>query len=245
MTKKGIFVIVLASLAIIGVLLFIRPQRMISPGKLDTAHGELATDCFACHNAFTGAAPEKCIACHTVDKIGLYNTKSAPVPAGKLRTPFHQYLVERNCLACHTNHAGVASLRAGRSFSHDLLATAMRSQCQTCHVKPDDGLHRSFTGNCSQCHSPETWKPASFDHSKSFLLASDHNATCATCHLNNDFAKYTCYGCHEHTQAGIRTKHQHEGIGDFTNCVQCHRSAHDKGGGREGKEHGTGKRDDD
>ncbi len=218
---------------------------MISPGKLDPAHAELITDCFACHNAFTGAAPEKCIACHAVDKIGVLTTKGVPIAATGLRAPFHQNLAEQNCMACHTGHAGTKAAEGGRSFSHELLDPAVRAQCQTCHRKPDDGLHRAIAGNCTQCHSPDRWKPASFDHAKFFLLDSDHNVACVTCHLGNDVSRYTCYGCHEHTEAGIRGKHLREGIREFTNCVQCHRSAHDKGEGHEGKRGGERKRDDD
>jgi len=51
---------------------------------------------------------------------------------------------------------------------------------------------------------------------------------------------YTCYGCHEHTPAKIRAEHEEEGIRDFSDCVQCHRSAQEeprergREGGREG-----------
>jgi hypothetical protein len=40
----------------------------------------------------------------------------------------------------------------------------------------------------------------------------------------NDYKKYTCYGCHEHTPANIRREHVEEGIRNFDNCVECHRS---------------------
>jgi len=46
-----------------------------------------------------------------------------------------------------------------------------------------------------------------------------------TCHTGNDFKRYTCYGCHEHTPANVRAEHEKEGIRDFENCVECHRSA--------------------
>jgi hypothetical protein len=75
-------------------------------------------------------------------------------------------------------------------------------------------------------------------------LDGDHNASCVTCHVRNDYSRYTCYGCHEHTPANIRRKHLEEGIRKFDNCVECHRSAdeHDiKGRGGEG----GGKRGDD
>ena len=47
------------------------------------------------------------------------------------------------------------------------------------------------------------WKPATFEHSKFFQLDEDHNATCITCHAVNDFSRFTCHGCHEHTPSNI------------------------------------------
>jgi len=71
------------------------------------------------------------------------------------------------------------------------------------------------------------------------VLDRDHNATCATCHVNNDYKRYTCYGCHEHQPDKIRRKHVKEGIPEFDNCVKCHRSASEREGNersREGRE---------
>ena len=62
----------------------------------------------------------------------------------------------------------------------------------------------------------------------------DHNATCSTCHVGNDYSRYTCFGCHEHTPSNIRAKHEKEGIRNFENCVACHRSA-SGGNEREGR----------
>ena len=69
------------------------------------------------------------------------------------------------------------------------------------------------------------WKPATFDHDKYFVLDRDHKATCETCHNNNDYSRYTCYGCHEHRPDKVREEHVEEGIQDFENCVECHRNA--------------------
>ena len=81
------------------------------------------------------------------------------------------------------------------------------------------------SGNCGQCHTPKAWKPATFEHDKFFVLDKDHNATCVTCHTGNDYKRYTCYGCHEHTPANVRAKHREGRHPDFENCVECHRSA--------------------
>lgn len=61
------------------------------------------------------------------------------------------------------------------------------------------------------------------------------------------YRKCTCYGCHEHTPANVRGKHIEEGIQNFENCVECHRSADGEPAGNGSHEGGgdrkRGKRD--
>ena len=98
------------------------------------------------------------------------------------------------------------------------------------------GLHRDLTLGCGQCRTADAWKPATFDHAKLFVLDRDHNASCVTCHTGNEYRRYTCYGCHEHTPANVRRKHQEEGIQNFENCVECHRSASEEPQGKRSRE---------
>ena len=49
-------------------------------------------------------------------------------------------------------------------------------------------------------------------------------AACITCHIENVYTDYTCFGCHEHSRSGIRAEHLEEGIRNWENCVKCHRS---------------------
>jgi hypothetical protein len=137
------------------------------------------------------------------------------------------------CNQCHqTEHWAPAS------FDHASLQGAARAKCEGCHRAPTDGFHRQISTACAQCHSPERWKPSTFNHDRSFQLDGDHDTACTTCHTNDDFTHYTCFGCHEHTPANIRAKHEEEGIGDLDNCVKCHRSANGEGGeGGEGRKH--------
>ncbi|MFI3185772.1 MAG: hypothetical protein QX198_07300, partial [Methylococcaceae bacterium] len=58
-------------------------------------------------------------------------------------------------------------------------------------------------------------------------LDGDHHTRCGTCHVGNDYSHYTCYGCHEHSPESIRREHIKEGIPNFENCVQCHRSGNE------------------
>jgi hypothetical protein len=155
-------------------------------------------------------------------------------------TPFHQQLISKDCVGCHSDHAGVTRYKQHGHFNHALLRLDIRENCQDCHKAPKDSLHQQISGNCSQCHSQEKWLPATFDHNKYFVLDGNHNTRCATCHVRDDYKRYTCYGCHEHSPSNIRRKHIEEGIRDFDNCVKCHRSANedDIQGGERGGENG-------
>jgi len=231
--SRILFPIVVVSLLAILTLTLLYPQAMIAPGALIKGHAALGDDCFACHTMLLGSTPEKCIACHVLGRIGLFTTHGAPIE-GK-RVAFHQQLDEQDCMACHTDHSGLATAHGRNRFSHDLLRANLRGQCVSCHDKPVDRLHSGISGNCSACHATKAWTPADFDHDRYFRLQGEHDTECSTCHVLNDYHTFTCYGCNEHTSAGIRAEHLEEGIRDFENCVKCHQGAHEieDGEGRE------------
>lgn len=177
-------------------------------------------DCVACHGDHQGsnlthrnrkpfshgllnpAVQERCVSCHAapMDKI-------------------HRDL-KGSCAECHTSQRWKPA-----NFNHTLLAKAVLERCDGCHTAPADALHRQVKASCGQCHSQQRWKPATFDHEKLFVLDRDHDAPCVTCHTGDDYSRYTCYGCHEHTPGNVRAEHLKEGIPNFDNCVECHRSA--------------------
>ncbi|NVO06708.1 MAG: class III cytochrome C family protein [Rhodoferax sp.] len=236
MTRRWVLVLVSLNLAALLALVFMYPHLMLSPGPVSAGHAAIATDCFACHAPLRGAAASRCMACHALPDIGLRNTQGKPIVRKTLKVSFHQDLLEQDCMACHSDHAGPKLTQTSRKpFSHALLRSTVRTQCQTCHRAPADTLHTKITGNCSQCHAQNAWKPASFDHDQAFALDEDHNVACSTCHVGNDYSRYTCYGCHEHTLQNVLREHRDEGIRDLDNCVRCHRSADGEGG-----EHGRG-----
>ena len=246
--KRWLLVVIVANLAVVAVLTFAYPHLMVSPGALVSGHAELATDCFACHAPLRGASSERCVACHALPDIGLRTTKGAALAQRTAKTAFHQELIEQDCMACHSDHQGPRqALRSRKPFSHALLREPVRELCESCHKAPTDPLHRQISGNCKQCHSQERWTPATFDHDKFFVLDRDHTTQCVTCHTNNDFSRYTCYGCHEHRPDKVRKEHLEEGIQDFANCVECHRSANEEpkrpGKGEDRKERKERKRD--
>ena len=189
---------------------------------------------------------QDCMACHS-DHQGPKLTKRS-------RKPFSHALLKASvrdlCSSCHaapkdTVHRdlkaecgqchGDKAWKPAR-FDHNLLARAVLDRCESCHNAPNDRMHRQIQDNCKSCHRTDAWKPATFDHDKYFVLDRDHQTSCDTCHKNNDFSRYTCYGCHEHSQAKVREKHVKEGIADFGNCTECHRDPGvepEKRGGRD------------
>jgi hypothetical protein len=230
--RSWLLALISVNLAAAIALVFAYPHLTVSPGPLVSAHAGLATDCFSCHAPLRGAAPERCVKCHALPDIGVRTTKGVPIAHATVNASFHQKLATQNCMGCHSDHLGPGLTgKGGKRFSHQLLRADVRELCESCHKPPADALHRQVAGNCIQCHRQEGWKPATFAHDKLFVLDKDHNTTCTTCHVGNDYKRYTCYGCHEHQPDQIRRKHVKEGIREFENCVKCHRSADEKEGG--------------
>lgn len=224
MKHRTVSLVVLLNLVALVMLAIAMPQFMVSPGKLIDGHAELANDCFACHTPFLGSSPAKCVKCHAVAEIGLKTTRGQAIAGEKKNVAFHQELREEDCVACHSDHKGVQAFHPIGRFSHALLQADTAEQCDGCHVRPGDALHRRIDGNCATCHTQEGWKPATFDHDRYFVFDEAHTASCSTCHVNDDYSAYTCYGCHAHSRAGIRAEHLEEGIYDYEDCVACHRS---------------------
>ncbi|MBF0290392.1 MAG: class III cytochrome C family protein [SAR324 cluster bacterium] len=226
MKKRALYSILIFSLLSCIVLVFWYPHLMLSPGILLEGHQELNTDCLSCHSIGKNTLAENCISCHPVDKIGLTTTRGVLLEThiSKKKPAFHQKLVKQNCVSCHTEHQGVSAERNIASFTHELLEISVRQHCVSCHQKPEDALHEKNQENCKQCHRETAWRPAAFDHRDYFRFDRHHKADCATCHLDNNFRQYTCYECHEHSPSKIRREHQEEGIYNFENCTECHRS---------------------
>ncbi len=240
MSRRIGLLVIAANLAAAVGLVVAYPHLMVSPGPLVAAHSQLTQDCASCHTPWRGPDPVRCIQCHVVADIGLRTTDGQAITRARQITSFHQALVKQDCNACHSDHQGPLRTEANRvRFSHALLRPSVNAQCATCHVAPINRIHASITASCAQCHSQTAWKPATLDHSKLFVLDQNHSPTCVTCHTGGDYTRYTCYGCHAHTESGIRAKHVEEGIRNFQNCARCHRSASDEGeGGEDGDARG-------
>lgn len=219
----------------------LRPTAMLAPGRLSAEHRTLGEDCFACHQPGHGATSSRCLSCHRLAEIGLRDTHGRPLPARTSRVGFHQHLAKKNCVACHTAHAGSVVAMPRKTFTHALLEPHASTRCSSCHQAPQDGLHRNFDAGCANCHRQQGWRPATFDHTRWFPLSGDHAASCSTCHqqvlpgegksLRRKFKVYTCFGCHEHRENRMRAEHAEEGIHDLTDCVRCHRNGREEGEG--------------
>jgi len=224
MKPKSIVIIVSINLVALVLLTIFVPHLMVSPGTTIKAHSEIATDCFACHTPFMGSTAENCITCHTVSNIGLKTTQDVAIAKEKKNVAFHQSLLEEDCVACHSEHKGVKPFRPVGQFSHALLDATIKQACNRCHTNPGDNLHLKMADNCNRCHTQEAWRPATFEHDKYFRFDRHHDTDCNTCHIENNYESYTCYGCHEHSRSNIRGEHLEEGIDEYENCVDCHRS---------------------
>ncbi len=223
MKRLGHYFLIFGLLGV-AVLVALYPQALVAPGGLLSGHHLLEADCFACHTPFMGAASKRCLVCHRVEQIGVLSTKGVPLVIKQTKTPFHQKLATQVCVVCHGEHEGVRKYRQQGRFSHQLLDGVTRSQCNACHQKPTDALHRPMSGLCSQCHGVTHWRPATFEHQKWFELDKDHRVKCGLCHERDNYKLYTCYGCHEHSVNKIREEHLEEGIRDYQACVLCHRN---------------------
>ena len=79
--------------------------------------------------------------------------------------------------------------------------------------------HASAQTRCESCHSAESWRRVTFDHSRTgFPLEGRHLAAgCRSCHKSNDFrapVPASCSACHRDVHAG-----------EFgTRCSSCHDS---------------------
>ncbi|MCC6567913.1 MAG: cytochrome c3 family protein [Anaerolineales bacterium] len=188
------------------------------------AGGHANISCYDCHaNARTitdlQSASQDCATCHAADDVH----------AGKFGA---------DCASCHT-----PSDWKDATFDHSrsdfpLTGAHQQVECEKCHVNDqfagtpntcaachaDPVFHLGLFGtDCAACHTTTAWSPATFNEPHTFPLNHGDGGTvsCATCHPSA-FTTYTCYGCHEHTEIEIHSKHIEEGVSDFQNCAECH-----------------------
>ncbi|MFA6110008.1 MAG: hypothetical protein WDA75_14670 [Candidatus Latescibacterota bacterium] len=174
--------------------------------------GHQQMDCADCHkgSGFAGV-DQACETCH----LDQYSTTRQPnhLEAGYATT----------CADCHTSrswrparvdHARLgfplegAHARAVCAACHrDGTLGPLPKDCWSCHgqdyLATTDPSHQelAFARECEECHGPEAWRPAVFDHATTgFVLTGAHaTAGCAACHAEGRFAgtPADCGSCHE------------------------------------------------
>jgi hypothetical protein len=223
----------LVLLAAYGGIVLWFPEATVSPGDLVGGHQDIAADCFRCHSVFRGTPQEKCVACHEIAAIGLRLTSGVPIARTEQTPPFHQALLESECIACHSDHLGTGRPGANALFTHEVLRKDVLASCGDCHGDsiPKDDLHRAAPHTCGSCHGFEAWKPATFDHA---LLASDRQRMCIRCHADvrpsDDLHRQAgdaCETCHG-TKAWKPATFEHQEYFRFDRnhpggkCQSCH-----------------------
>jgi len=150
------------------------------------------------HNQIEIKSQKKCSLCHFQSDSKIHQRTKAP------------------CASCH-NVLDWDSVR----FTHP----KGKLNCLECHKKPVDSFHKKENDNCASCHNTTTWHGASIDHSR-FFRFDKHHRKCSSCHQGQSRKEYTCYGCHKKRK--IWGEHIEEGITDFDNCADCHKSSSER-----------------
>ncbi|MDH5699029.1 MAG: cytochrome c family protein [Nitrospirota bacterium] len=119
---------------VIGILAWASPydpEALWAPGDLSRYHTDIAT-CGSCHEPFRGATPQKCLACHTMEK---FEARSEP----DVRQ-LHQGVIQtgQSCLTCHTEHRGaLTAITIGRvenPHGELIFRATGATSCSDCHM---------------------------------------------------------------------------------------------------------------
>jgi hypothetical protein len=157
------------------------PYYAINPGVLSHGHESLKDDCLSCHSIAHGAASEKCITCHNHEWIGKKLVSGALLKKENQRANLlHKNIREIDCVVCHREHTGESKTLAIKKFSHDIIGSGVRDDCNACHgyQKSKVDFHKLVTANCSGCHTTNRWHDAKFNHD----IIGKTVDNCAACH---------------------------------------------------------------
>ncbi len=186
----------------------------------NNTYSGLSADCVTCHKAdydqtknpnhLTGNFPTTCKTCHTI-----YGWSPATFDHSKTKFPLTGGHANRQCIECHKNNQW----------------SGLATDCYSCHAqdysnaKNPDHVGANFPHDCSTCHTVNSWKPATFDHSKTkFPLTGAHvNRQCTDCHKNNQWSGLAtdCYSCHAQDYTNAKNPN-HAGANYPRDCTQCH-----------------------
>ncbi len=161
------------------------------PSRHDPALGksDARAFCLDCHVPFVGSPSSRCLGpgCHSDLATG-----TPPQTGPALPVRFHQAIRNYECSLCHEEHRPERL----REFSHALIPSEVRGQCQRCHLAQDQQDHdRTNQMDCALCHRTDDWKITRVDH-RVFK-----ETACDVCHLRPESEAHakvagSCNVCH-------------------------------------------------
>lgn len=194
--------------------------------KLSGKH--VGLDCKSCHKSeLYKGTPSKCESCHAEPKV-------------------HKGKFGLDCMSCHSTTNWASKVTEIKNFDHSVtrfpltgkhLAVDCKSchkneefvgtptSCISCHAEP--AAHKGKYGfQCAQCHTTSDWSGIQFHHNFPITHggATKTGKSCSLCHLNvQNFASYTCYGCHHHTPQKEAKRHANRKMTvTLESCATCH-----------------------
>ncbi|MCK9209800.1 MAG: hypothetical protein M0P61_03070 [Ignavibacteriaceae bacterium] len=193
----------------------------------------LTAVCSDCHKGKTTGTSQICNDCHQPNYINSVN-------------PSHQILgLSTDCKSCHTsdgwkpstfNHATTNYQLVGKhttatcSDCHKGKAAGTSQICNDCHqpnyassVNPSHQI-LGLSTDCKSCHTPDGWKPSTFNHATTnYQLVGKHTtAACSDCHKGKAAGtSQICNDCHQPNYASS-VNPNHLSIGLSTDCKSCH-----------------------
>lgn len=162
--------------------------------------------CVTCHTPGHGDLGEACETCHAPDGPSFASVRGNKVFDHRTTGfPLERKHSAQKCGACHVQNKPAPDTR-----------------CTSCHVSPHGG---QLGGQCQDCHEPDRWSLARFDHDLAgwTLRGAHFTASCTSCHTNQRWIGLTtaCWDCHALDAARAPTRVDAHRFGR-SDCSDCH-----------------------
>ena len=194
-------------------------------------------ECDACHkNNIIKGTPVTCYGCHKADYEG--TTDPNHIEMG----------FSSDCEYCHRqSDMSWDEAKFEHNDTFELIGHHQDVSCKECHIdnvyqgtpqdcytchwvrRQDDPWQLKLGTNCEDCHSPEGWTPAPWDHTAEtgYELVGQHQfQDCTACHTDYKTTGMSteCYSCHKDDYE--ETKEPIHSVANFgTDCEECHRNS--------------------